>query len=100
MTILWILGFASLTLLICIISIRIHTFNNTYTEKKTLVVLKNELGPEWAGGTNNSFNLIKNVKEFEYYDKVSLIQIDTIVFGKILNSKIELSYSVGDDSDY
>ena len=87
--------------LICLLTIFSHRSSNTRYEYKEVFVLKNEMTPEWAGGTKKPFNLLNKKAKKEFFgDKVYILKTTKIVFGKVVNEKYTIEQSIMDDEDY
>lgn len=71
----------------------------TEHQTQTITTLKNEMGKKWIGGTKNKFNNIKDVKEFEKFDKVSIIKKEKLVFNKLVSVKYEITTENSHDKD-
>ncbi len=77
----------ALTALVSIIVYNIRRKSSKEIKYTTILQLK-----------NNKINLISNAKELNHYEDVSIVRREVIIFGKVIESKIEL-YTYFDDPD-
>lgn len=87
-----------ISILFCFTFYFIVKLKNTTYKYKTLFVLKNQMTPNWSGGTNDPFNLIGNIPGL-MGDKVEIIEETKFVFGVEKSCRIYISQSHMDDYD-